>query len=393
MGITSIIYNNLNLPVKIEFENSKKITYLYDANGTKLRKCYYEDGHLMETTDYYGMFVCKDDHIDYILTAEGRLKFNGHNYQFYEEYFIKDHLGNVRDVITTDPAYTNNNTQVTDYYPFGLEIPVSGNSDNQLKYNGKEFQDEAKLDWYDYGARFYDPVLGRFHSIDLDVEKYNNWTPYVYAANDPIHNIDVDGKGPGDDLVAILVTASVKVSSWFNGLVSYAEQTNKAGSDNTMNIVDASNQGLITQKAISDVSNLTAIAGKGIKDAVDFRIGIGADLNITKDNSVAIKVGIEAGTDGGKIFVDTPGSNSLEGNLSDDGKFSGNITLIGNSILGEPKDNGKTAFTLGKEGLYGKMIINKDEASQSVDYLNKSIQNVSQSYNIFNHKDESEEDK
>jgi RHS repeat-associated protein len=192
-GITSIIYNNLNLPVKIEFENSKKITYLYDANGTKLRKCYYEDGNLMETTDYYGMFVCKDDHIDYILTSEGRLKYNDHNFQFYEEYFIKDHLGNVRDVITTDPAYTNNNTQITDYYPFGLEIPVSGTSDNQYKYNGKEYQDEAKLNWLDYGARFYDPVIGRWHAVDPLAEKHFEYTPFAYVFNNPILLIDPFG--------------------------------------------------------------------------------------------------------------------------------------------------------------------------------------------------------
>ena len=53
-------------------------------------------------------------------------------------------------------------------YPFGMEIPVSGNSDNQLKYNGKELQMEAKLEWYDYGARFYDPVIGRWHSVFLE---------------------------------------------------------------------------------------------------------------------------------------------------------------------------------------------------------------------------------
>ncbi len=49
-----------------------------------------------------------------------------------------DHLGNVRDVITTDPAYSNSNTEITDYYPFGQEIPLSGSTDNQIKYNSKE---------------------------------------------------------------------------------------------------------------------------------------------------------------------------------------------------------------------------------------------------------------
>jgi RHS repeat-associated protein len=64
-------------------------------------------------------------------------------------------------------------------------------------YNGKELQDEnlggVNLDWYDYGARFYDPQIGRFTGIDPIAEKYNWVTPYNYAENSPIANIDLWG--------------------------------------------------------------------------------------------------------------------------------------------------------------------------------------------------------
>jgi RHS repeat-associated protein len=146
----------------------------------------------METTDYSGMFVYKDDHIDYINTSEGRLKWDAHNHLFYAEYFIKDHLGNVRSVITSDPNQ-HFTLQGTDYYPFGLEIPVYGASDNQIKYNSKELQTEADLDWYDYGARFYDPVLARWHSVDPMAETSRRWSPYTYCMNNPIRFIDPDG--------------------------------------------------------------------------------------------------------------------------------------------------------------------------------------------------------
>ena len=39
--------------------------------------------------------------------------------------------------------------QVTDYYPFGMEIPLFSSSNNQLKYNSKELQTEAELEWHE----------------------------------------------------------------------------------------------------------------------------------------------------------------------------------------------------------------------------------------------------
>ena len=213
-GIVNIIYNNLNLPVKIDFENHKRITFLYDANGAKLRKCYYEDNHLMETTDYYGNFVYTDDHLDYILTSEGRLKWNDQDHAFNAEYFIRDHLGNIRSVITTD---TNQHwlAQGTDYYPFGMEIPVYGNSDNQLKYNGKELQTEAGLKWYDYGARFYDPVIGRWHSVDPMAEDYYPLSPYHFAGNNPIKFVDLNGMNY-DEWELTLKNDGTKDLKWLN---------------------------------------------------------------------------------------------------------------------------------------------------------------------------------
>jgi len=150
--------------------------------------CYYEDNNLMETTDYSGMFIYKDGHIDHVITSEGRMK-RATSGIYTADYFLKDHLGNVRVVYST----TSGLSQMTDYYPFGLEIPVSGTSDNQIKYNSKELQTEAKLNWYDYGARMYDPTLGRFHTQDAYAEKYYPLTPYQYGANNPINVIDING--------------------------------------------------------------------------------------------------------------------------------------------------------------------------------------------------------
>ncbi len=121
---------------------------------------------------------------------------------FKYEYFIKDHLGNTR-LTVQDSSGIAAIKQENHYYPFGMAL--AGQSwqsptylQNRYLYNGKEMQDNLELDWYDYGARFYDPQIGRWSSIDPSAESYRSWTPYNYCLNNPINLIDPDGMDSTD---------------------------------------------------------------------------------------------------------------------------------------------------------------------------------------------------
>lgn len=188
-GLT-IAYNMLNLPKTItKTSTGETLNYTYDASGQKLRKVYGTS-----TRDYIGGIEYNNGTIEFIQTEEGRaLPGSGYSY----EYMLKDHLGNIRATV----KQTGEIVQVQDYYAFGLEMNP-GNAktpspNNLYRYNGKEKQTELNLDQLDYGARFYDPVIGRWSVIDPLADKMRRHSPYNYVFDNPIRFIDPDGMGPG----------------------------------------------------------------------------------------------------------------------------------------------------------------------------------------------------
>lgn len=193
----ALSYNYLNLPQTASRPAAPGIPevgliYTYDALGRKLRK--QNTVGTGEITDYVSGIQYRNGVIDFIQTGEGIARRNGTTGDYTYEYNLNDHLGNVRATFYQNP--TTGLLQVLqrdDFYAFGKRLQnLTSSNDNKNLYNGKELQEELDGQ-YDYGARFYDPIIGRWNAIDPLAEKARRWTPYNYGLNNPIVNIDPDG--------------------------------------------------------------------------------------------------------------------------------------------------------------------------------------------------------
>ena len=136
----------------------------------------------------------------------------GHKIPFVrgnKQYELTNHLGNVLVTISDKKIghdagsgvvdyYDADIITANDYYPFGMIMPgrkYAAGIAYRYAFNDKEKDEEANGEgnFYDYGFRIYNPRLGRFLSVDPLSPKYPWYTPYQFAGDNPILNIDLDG--------------------------------------------------------------------------------------------------------------------------------------------------------------------------------------------------------
>ena len=264
-------YNLLNLPKTVTIQTGPTttgtLTYTYDASGNKVRKVSTVIGN---TTDYINGIQYDSNQtpaFNFIQTEEGKAAYLPTTGGFDYYYNLRDNLGNTRLTFDTKTSIATT-YQTDDYYPFGLEIPsgIIPNPKIEYLYNKKELQEE--LGQYDYGARFYDPVIGRFGVIDLQAEKYPTQSSYVYAANNPLRYIDINGEGPGYPESHPVSQAIIKYNPWIYQAFQYANNTSNiqlynfakgiAGSDAYGKSIGAIGEALFAQRLTAHISETTS---------------------------------------------------------------------------------------------------------------------------------------
>lgn len=233
-GIISISYDLNNQPRKIEYNDGRNVSYLYDAEGSKLSVSYnltamssaQPQMPVMQSSDVVSANVSNGQKtIDYcgniIYDGNETMILNNVGYALYDKdntltfhYYLKDHLGNNRVVVSEDGEIE----QVNDYYPTGALMASSKGGDTQrFKYNGKELDRINGLNWYGYGARNYDAAIVRWDGMDKLCEKYSPVTPYGYCLNRFLNYYDKIGNEPGDFFLS-KNAAAMDFGLFYNGI-------------------------------------------------------------------------------------------------------------------------------------------------------------------------------
>ena len=323
-------------------------------------------------TDYCGNMIYENGQLSKILTDVGYITLANSTPTYH--YYLQDHLGNNRVVIDEHGQVE----QVNHYYAFGgLMGESTGGGTQSYKYNGKELDRMHGLDWYDYGARHYDAVLGRWMCVDPLAEKYTTTGGYVYTLNNPVKFIDVDGREwtqTTDKNGNTVITVSLNLS--FNGDFSAAQMENyknTISSEFNRMISDASDgrmSGVIKFYTNNkDIVQSLVLTSEESSLMAGFTIYMGSQVNVNDKNGVLKDYAIVAEDVSHELLHTLRVAHPFERTQTDDTKL---LKVGPNSYISTPS----TASNIGNNVMIYPMTTIDGKTSTSQNSLTKGQLNL-----------------
>lgn len=193
-GATNYLYDPEDRLTAIKAPDGTEVNYTY-SGGERVKKST-PDQTTIYLYDLAGNVLCETDTAGglkgYYVYANGQRlgegKSDGTFYVFHN------------DVLGSPALISNQKGEIVQKYlyePFGSILASKGSNENRYTFTGKEYDRESDL--FYFGARYYDPQIGRFLTQDLAQQDYENpqsLNRYVYCQNNPLVFVDPDGNDP-----------------------------------------------------------------------------------------------------------------------------------------------------------------------------------------------------